>query len=187
MADFALEVEDHFALFAREAVTGEPDAGVASSFERLAQAGRGALGCGGRVVQLVGQARRQLAERHQLVALRLGPGGLTDAVCHDGHQALAQLGHPLEHFGKQALVEAHDPSGKHCASSARVAQQPGVRQHAGDLARSRGEGRRARRIFALEVNLTLQDHEEMLQRITLPGKCLTRRHSDLLKMLGKPG
>ena len=87
-------------------MAGQPDAGVAHRLKRFAEAGGGPLGRGGGVVQFMRQTRGQLAQRHQLVALRLHPRGLADAVGHEGHQTLAELGHSLQHFRKEASVQA---------------------------------------------------------------------------------
>ena len=106
MPGLPLEVGNHLALLWGEGVAGQPDAGVAHGLKRLAEAGGGPLRRGGGVVQFMRQTCGELAERHQLVALSLNPGGLADAVGHEGNQTLAEQGHSLQHFREKASVEA---------------------------------------------------------------------------------
>ena len=81
----ALEAENSLALFGGKSVACQPDAGIANSLQRLAEAPCCTLGGGGRIVQLVSQTSRQLAQRHQLIALGFDLSGLADAVRHNGH------------------------------------------------------------------------------------------------------
>ena len=169
-------------------MAGQPDAGVAHGLQRLAQACGGPLRRGGRVVQLMRQTRGQLAQRHQLIALRLNPGRLADAVGHEGHQTLAEQGHALQHLRENSLLcRTRNARGKHGAAGAAVMRQPRVREQAGNLPGITAENNRIGAASPLDANLPLQNHGEIVQRFTLPGHDLSRLETPLLEIFRQPG
>jgi hypothetical protein len=151
-----LEAGNHLSLLSGEGVAGQPDAGVAHGLQRFAKACGGPLGGGGGVVQFMRQTRGELAERHQLVALRLDPRGLADAVGHDGNQTLAEQGHSLEHLRERGSVQVGDTRGKHGSAGAAVMRQPRVRKQAGNLAGKPSEDELIRAASPLYPNLPLR-------------------------------
>ena len=168
-------------------MTGEPDAGVAHGLKRLAEACGGSLRRGGGVIQFMRQTRGQLTERHQLIALRLHLGGLADAVGHNGHQTLTELGNSLQHFMKEAPVQQRNTGGKHGLGGAAEMRQPRVRQQTGNLAGIPSEDERVRATSPLYANLSLKDHDEMVQMFTLSRHDLSRLEAPFLELFRQPG
>src|SRR5258708_39164701 len=82
---------------------------------RLAQlreeAGGGALRGGGRVVELVGEVRGQLAQGGQLLRLLLHARDLAYAVKQYRDAALGHRGDRGEHLGEGVLVDIETPDG----------------------------------------------------------------------------
>src|SRR5207247_3437887 len=107
-------------------------------------------------------------------ALRLEPGSLADAVCHNGHQTLAELGHSLQHFRKEVFVEAHEAGGEHGSACAGVMRQPRVREQARNLAGKPSVHGRVRVSASLHADLPLEDHGEILRGFTLLHTNLSR-------------
>ena len=151
----------------------QPDTCLAHGLKRLAKVCCCALGGGGGVVQFMRQTRRELAKRHQLVALRFNPRGLTNAISHEGNQPLAKQGHTLEHLREEASAEVCDTSKNHGARRAAVVRQPRVRQKAGNLPRKPSEDDLIRS-SPLYLNLSLKNHDEIVQRFAFPAHDLSR-------------
>ena len=67
----------------------------------LQDAGSGALGCGGRIVEFVSQIARQLAQRIQLLRLLLHPRHFAHAIQKDAHHRSAIDGMALSISGNR--------------------------------------------------------------------------------------
>ena len=76
----AFESRNGFSLLISQGMLQKPEARVAHRLKRLEQTAGGAARCGGRIIQFMGEAGGELAQRHQLIMLRLQPRGLADAI-----------------------------------------------------------------------------------------------------------
>ena len=86
----------------------------------------------------MGEAGRELAERHHPLALLLRLRGVPHPVGHDGDEALAQLGRALEHLREVPPVQLEEPAGLEGRHVTGVVGETRVGQGAADATRMEG-------------------------------------------------
>jgi len=74
----------------------------------IAERSRGAPGRRRRIIQFVGQTRRQLAERRELFSLLVDHREGSDAIGQHAYQALREVRHAMQHFRKVLGVHRQD-------------------------------------------------------------------------------
>ena len=157
--------------------------------EPLFEVGRAARDGRGRVVQLVRQAGRELAECQHLLALLVEPRRLAHAVGHPRHEPLADLGHPLQHLPKVPLVEHGQPQVLDHLALAGERLHPRERQEPRDLARADGPKREPLAVVVdgEDLERAAERDEHLLGRVAAPERALTGGERPLVGRLRQPG
>ncbi len=96
------------------------------------EAGGGALGGGGRVVELVREIGSELTEGDELFGLLVHAGEVADAIQEQSDAALADGWDGAEHLGKEILMDVEHPDGADAAAVCSPGLHAGVGQFSGE-------------------------------------------------------
>src|SRR5260370_21348962 len=113
--------------------SAEAVCGVVGLREFGGEAGGGALGGGGRIIELVREIGGELAEGEELFGLLVHAGEVADAIEQEGDAALADGGDGEEHRGEEILMDVEYPDGAYGAAVG----APGLHAGAGQLSGER--------------------------------------------------
>src|SRR5260370_8196198 len=96
------------------------------------EAGGGALGGGGRIIELVREIGGELAEGEELFGLLVHAREVADAIEQEGDAALADGGDDEEHRGEEILMNVGHPAGANAAAVGSPRLHAGVGQLSGE-------------------------------------------------------
>src|SRR2546423_14645970 len=107
------------------------------------------------------QPGREFSKGCQLIALLLGAGHFSNAVCHYANQTATQFGHALQHLREDRRWKAEHTSWSKRANGKWVRSHPGKGQHAGNLSCTSSKDRcisSSTLAPALGFSLKINDH-----------------------------
>src|SRR5205085_8745479 len=161
-------------------------AGILDAMKDFTQLTGSTLGRRGRVVELMGESGRKLAQARQAIALLLEASCLANSVRHQSHETGDQFRHFLNELWELRGRKAQDSAVRKCPSIHRELFHPGKRQHTSNVA---GFGRKHNRLtaeFAPDLKLSFEQHEHGVRRITLTEVNLARFERQLRSLAEKP-
>ena len=132
------------------------------------EAGGGALGGRGGVVELMGEVGGELAERGELLGLHLHAGDFADTVEQDGDAALSHRGNRGEHVGELLFGDVERPGVADAVAVSAVALHTGVGEKTGELSEAGDEEGDVAALGAADVDLAAQQNVHAGRRVALP-------------------
>ena len=150
------------------------------------QARGGALGRGGRIVQLVSQVAGQLAQGGELLGLLLDAGHLADPVEEHRDHPLGHGGDGLEHLREERFGNEQRPhigDGKSLAAGSLHARE---RQQAGYLTGAADEQGHGTAVLAAHMDFAPEDKDHPLGGRALLEENVAGVGDVLLAMAGQP-
>src|SRR5262249_30192292 len=116
---------------------------------------------------LVRQARRELAERNQSVALLFDPRGFTYAIGQQAHQMLRQNRHSLRKFRKHRSRKTQNSSISDRPTGDGELRHSREGKHARHIARFYRKHNRLSAEFTSKLKLSFEDHEHCVSGVAL--------------------
>ena len=138
-------------------------------------AGGGALGRRGRVVELVGEIAGEFAEGERFLRLLVHAGEVADAVEEERDATLPDGRNGDEHCREEVLVDVEYPDGTGAEGCSAPGLHAGVGELAGDESSAAHEESDGAGLAAVHVDLTAENEGEVMRGLHLRGRAWLRR------------